>query len=260
MHPSAQFFSKFNFRPAMAGFIGVEREQFVTDLQGTIVPRSPDYIRRIGGLNGEISGKKFDFGYELSACQIESKVGPCRTGELHATLCECDDVLSGIDRELGLRRNNLEVAPENMPLDVFPDPTGRYQTITERMPREVLSAACRVAATHIHIGMPDIESAIAAYNRAIPHTRDLVTMGDGSKGQRMALYPVMAKRFWPEPITSKEAFHAQAQEFGFEEDPRSCWTLIRISIHGTLEFRMFGATKSIDKIVEWASICHGLCT
>jgi ribosomal protein S18 acetylase RimI-like enzyme len=46
---------------------------------------------------------------------------------------------------------------------------------------------------------------------------------------------------------------------GFDKDPRKCWTLIRISKNGTIEFRMFGATPSLERIVGWAKLCHDLC-
>lgn len=260
MNEREQFFTRFNFRESGAGLVGVEREQFTIDPTTMhIVPGSNRYLDYFRTFNPPMDETIFRFGYELSACQLESKIGPCCLCDLGACLNECEDFLVVADSMVDLTRINIELAPENMPLDIYPDPTGRYQVITKSMPREVLSAACRVAATHVHIGMPSLEKAIEVYNRVIPHTDELIAMGDGSSGERMNLYKVMASRFQPMPIDSPEEFYRQACAYNFVHDPRTCWTMIRISVHGTIEFRMFGATESIDQVVGWAFACHSLC-
>jgi len=261
MSDGKKFFEQFRFDQSRTGYVGVEREQFVLDpLVGKIVPHVPRYLSCISSLNGMIDTSRFNFGYELSACQLESKIGPCRLGEVRARLDECEAILSKVDSRVSMIRVNTELAPEDMPLDVYPDPTGRYQIITRSMPPEVLSAACRVAATHIHIGMPDLDTAIRAHDRAIAHVEELIKMGDGSAGKRMALYKVMAKRYLPEFIGSPDGLYLQAAAHNFLNDPRSCWTMVRVSIHGTVEFRMFGATDSHDKITDWVNRCHEICS
>ena len=175
-------------------------------------------------------------------------------------LKESEDFLCLVDRRLNTYRRHVELASEDMPFDIYPDPTGRYQRITANMPAEILHAACRVAATHIHVGMPDLATAVRVYNNVVTHTDELIMSGDGSSGKRMKLYSIMAPRYRPEPLASESEFYERACTHGFVNDPRTCWTLIRISIHGTIEFRMFGATDSIDRIVGWALRCHELCT
>ncbi len=258
MFDKKMFISKFLFSPKKAGLVGVEREQFVCDSSGCeILPLSSAYLQQLAPINA--AGGPFGFGYELSACQLESRAGPCPIDDLASTLCRCEETLVRADASLGLSRRNIEVAPSTIPLQIFNDPTGRYQEITKNMPEGVLSAACRVAGTHVHVGMPDIDTALLVYNRVIRHSKDLVKLGDGSCGERMSLYKVMAPRMEPENINSIDQFYAQAVEHGFADNPRSCWTLIRISIHGTIEFRMFGATDSIPKITRWAEVCISLC-
>lgn len=255
-----KFFAQFAFNQSGAGLVGVEREQFIIS-PGTksVVPLALQYLQRIRSLKKSLRHSKFSFGYELSACQLESKIGPCQLHKIGDWLRRCEAFLQQIDMFLALSRADIEVAPEEMPLDIYPDPTGRYQVITQNMPRNVLSAACRVAATHIHVGMPNLLTAIETYNKVIDYTDDLMLCGDSSSGRRMSLYSVMANHYRPEPIASADEFFRQAQLFKYDQDPRKCWTLVRISIHGTLEFRMFGATSSIDRIVEWAARCHRLC-
>jgi len=260
MTDKGKFFAKFKFDQSKIGFVGIEREQFTLDRETQlIIPVVHRYLGHIQSLDSVINQNRFQFGYELSACQLESKIGPCPLNEIGGWLRESDRILELIDNKLGCSRMHIELAPENMPLDIYPDPTGRYQKITKNMSREILLAACRVAGTHIHVGMLNMKTAISVYNKVIAHADELIKMGDLSLGKRMELYRVMAPRYYPKPIASADELYQQACAFGFVDDPRKCWTLTRISVHGTIEFRMFDATKSIDQIVEWASHCHKLC-
>lgn len=253
-----EFLQKFKFSRKRAGFVGVEREQFTIDpTTHNIIPASQRYLEYLHGRND--GSDLINFGYELSACQLETKIGPCALSDLGTLLYEAERYLERVDEVLGVTRTNLEVAPPHMPLDIYPDPTGRYQVITQHMPQDILSAACRVAATHIHVGMPDLDTAIVVYNRVIAKISKFIVLAGPSNALRVELYRLMAKRYMPEPILSKEDFFAQAQTHGFDKDPRSCWSFIRISVHGTLEFRMFGATEELSQICDWAQSCHDAC-
>lgn len=256
MKHKPSFLDRFTFDPTKRGFVGVEREQFLVGKDGRILAAAPQFLQALETIERPALVQT---GFELSACQIESKIGPCGIAELRTHLISAERYLEAADQKLGIARINLEVAPEDMPLTVFPDPSGRYQAITASMPTPILRAACRVAATHIHVGVSNIDHAIQAYNRAINSTSILMDLGDHSNGARIALYKTMAPKWEPKPFASPEDFSSRAEEIGYAHDPRSCWTVIRISKHGTVEFRMFGATSSIDKIVHWATICKGLC-
>lgn len=239
----------FNFDQSKTMFVGVEREFFTIDSQGSIVPKAKLVLENANG----------SFGYELSACQVESRIGPCRLASLMAKLVEVDESLAVYFKLAGLNCGTYEVAPADIPLDVYPDPSRRYQEMVKRMPRETLLAACRVIGTHIHIGMPDHETALKVYNRVIEKCSMLCALGDGSSGERLKIYRTVAPDCDPRPYESWQEFHDYARAKGFDQDPRKCWNLIRISKHGTIEFRMFGATSSLEKIVNWAKLCHDLC-
>ncbi len=264
-----KFLQLFKFCPKRSLFVGVERECLLCNNSGKIVPiaskvleslKKPKLIRFSFG-----SGEEFEwylpkcFGYELSACQLESRVGPCTLACLMRKLQKLEQILKESERELKFRRSFNEVGPANMPLDVFPDPTGRYQEITKNMPKHILLAACRVIATHVHIGMPDHATALRVYNEVIKYLPILCRSGDKSNGQRLAIYKVMAPDYEPPFYESWEQFYREAVEKNFVTDPRKCWHLIRLSVHGTIEFRMFGATSDLDEIVDWATACHHLC-
>lgn len=260
-----QFKDLFSYNKNKVSHVGIERECFVCDRTGKIVPYAHKVLSGLeNGVEDGWSGcivqpEKGAFGYELSASQIESRVGPCILGDLGYHLQHRDRELRIALRYYGLSALHTEVGPEDMPLDVYPDPTGRYQEITKDMPREILSAACRVIGTHVHVGMQDHDMALRVYNHVIRHYIELCKMGDGSFGKRLTIYKQMAPNFEPKPYLSWDEYYQTAVAKGFAEDPRKCWTLVRISVHGTIEFRMFGATDSIDRIVEWATRCHSLC-
>lgn len=267
-----QFKSRFTYDANKAGYVGVERECFVTDL-GEIVPRAHEVLSGLEKgiqvhpwhphwaiqMSSFIRNRDGAFGYELSACQIETRVGPCELGMLKTRLQDRDYELKRALSYYGLSSLHTEVGPEDMPLDVYPDQTGRYQEITKNMPREVLLAACRVIGTHVHVGMPDYETALRVYNYVVEHYNELCEIGNGSFGERLAIYRQMAPDFEPKPYASWNEYYQTALAKGFAEDPRKCWTLIRISVHGTIEFRMFGATSSLARIVSWATHCSELC-
>ena len=270
----------FKYDQSKIGYVGIERECFISEWgSGTvgIVPKAYEILSRIKagtvrptGSSGADAwsgpGREYtthevkpdEFGYELSACQIETRIGPCELADVHSELTVVDVHLRCL---LGYDYSPLhtEVGPANMPLDVYPDPTGRYQKITAHMPREVLLAACRVIGTHVHVGMKDHETALRVYNYTTRYFTDLCEIGNGSFGERLAIYRQMAPEYEPKPYKDWEAYYQVASAKGFADDPRKCWTLIRISTHGTIEFRMFGATDSIQRIVGWVQYCHALC-
>jgi gamma-glutamyl:cysteine ligase YbdK (ATP-grasp superfamily) len=253
MDKCGAFSSLFSFDRTKALFIGMERECFLAR-KGVIVPEAYRMLKYLGDGSG-----KGSFGYELSACQFEDRVGPCLIDHLGREIEKNETVLAVAEKGLELERLFCEVAPVDMPLDVYPDPTGRYRSITEKMSKEILLAACRVAGIHFHVGMPDQETALRVYNQVIGYHGELCTDGDRSRGERLSLYGMMAKSSAPVAYRDWFSFYEYAEESGFADDPRRCWHLIRISIHGTIEFRMFGSTADRLLIDRWARKCHGLC-
>lgn len=240
----------FSYDPEKALMIGVERECFLTQ-SGNIVPIAPQVLA--------ILPHDGRFGYELSACQLEERIGPCHLINVPTALAANEIEIRTAETQLGFSRRYVEIAPDNMPLDVFPDPTGRYQIITANMPREVLLAACQVAATHIHVGMPDHNTALRVYNQVIGHIDYLCALSNHSVNRRLAIYKKMAPDYLPQHYSSWQDYYVEAITKGFAQDPRKCWHLIRLSVHGTIEFRMFDTTADLNRIVSWAGMCRELC-
>ncbi len=160
---------------------------------------------------------------------------------------------------MGLGCAFFEVADKDMPLDVYP--VERYLRIAGSLPTNVLQAACWITGTHIHIGMPDPETAINIYNNIVSsgEVDNLCAMGDKSCGERLSLYKLMQSEPSPDIYPDGwKSFYNHSISDEFTEDPRKNWKLIRISPHGTIEFRMFGATDSLSEIYNWAKACHSL--
>ncbi len=246
-----KFLNRFNFRPQGEMLVGIERECFLTNLSGKIIPISVEVLEELG------KGERF--AHDLPKCQLEDRVGPVVLKQVRNELEFNERRIKEAEQKLGFKRSFVEVGPLDTPIDVSPDSTGRYQEIEKSLPKETLLSACRVIGTHVHIGMPSHEIALMVYNHVIKFTDQLCALGDGSNGERFKIYKQMAPDFNPPYYNSWRSFYQEALSKGFIKDPRSCWHLVRLSIHGTIEFRMFGATPDIHKVYSWAEKCWSLC-
>lgn len=252
--PLQLFVEKFRFNEALVGHVGVEREVFLcSSTSGQITPQA-GRVYRLLERSGRFPG---DFSPELSACQVEFRTKPVRLSELESQLTERGNHLRVVCGTIGLQPMYLEVAGPDMTTEVYPDE--RYLTIAKKLSPEVLSAACRVTGTHVHIGMPDFNTALRVYNRVIAHTEELIELGDDSSGERLRLYRMVAPNCDPTPVASVESLYERAIREDFAENVRNWWSLIRITRYGTIEFRMFGNTSSIARVCTWAKRCHELC-
>lgn len=268
-----KFIALFNFTPQNSLCVGVERECHLTDLAGNIVPWAPQVL---DWMWSRLNGRGHCYGYELSACQFEDKfAGPVPMDQVRNQLLINEAEIKVAEQALGFRRVFHGVAPEEMPLDVYPDE--RYLRITQTMPRAVLLAACRVAGVHVHIGMPDPETALRVYNQVIEKLDYLYEIGFTDTGDRLGLYREVvssgvakSQRILlfekhlttaptPPPYAGWQEFYERGRREGFDSDPRRLWDFIRLSHHGSIEFRVFDTTEDIDQIVRWAQICHDLC-
>jgi gamma-glutamyl:cysteine ligase YbdK (ATP-grasp superfamily) len=244
------FLNLFQFNQDRQFFIGCEREFFVANEKGVIGPWAKKVL--------DVLPTNI-FGYELSACQAEAHIGPIVFDEFMSELIRINQIIKSGLEPIGFQALFNTIGPDDIPLDVFPDPTGRYQRITKNMPREILKAACIITGTHIHVGMPDHETALKVYNYVVDHVHELCNMADLNNGKRMDIYRIMANDFIPKHYTDWTDLYEQYLQLGYDKDPRKCWTLIRISVHGTIEFRMFDNTSDIVQINSWAENCLRIC-
>lgn len=242
------FFSKFNFNPALRGCVGVENEFYLLGEQREPQPAAPAFL-------GAIHDTAWT--YELGACQAEFRTPPCADdAQLESALITGFNAGRSVAEQLSLQLVACEVGPPGMTLEVYPDE--RYERIVQTMPQAVLESACRVAGLHIHIGVRDMEEAIEVYNRLVAHTQTFLQLGDHSGGERLRLFKNLYHDLMPSPYASPNDFHLDAVRNGFDQDIRRCWRWIRISRHGTVEVRAFGATDNIREILSWARLIRSL--
>lgn len=258
------FMSLFRFYPERTLNVGLERETYLTR-GGKIVPLATQVLDWLWSrYNGSGQAR---FTYELSGCQLEDRLfrPAVDLADAKLLLLENEAEIVAAEKVLDFQRLFCEVAPTDVPLNHYP--AKRYDIIVEKMPRPALTAACRVAGTHIHIGMPDHQTALRIYNKAITHFDELCKLGDHSNGERLKLFQdnLMTPDFSPVKTIKPPYYHSwedyynQAVANGFTGDPRRHWAMIRLSKNGTIEFRMFGSTASIDEIMGWTKICLDLC-
>ncbi len=238
----SEFLGQFHFRPELAGAHGIEREFFLMENGSTPVPRAAEFLDLIADPA---------WTYELSACQAEHRTkAHLDQDQLYLDLQTATRRGEQVAADLRLRLVAMEVAPYDMPLDVYPR-DDRYQELAKTLPTEVLRAAMRVAGVHIHRGVRDMDEAIRIHNLVAQRINRFQRMGDHSQGERLRLYELMAKTPDPPLYRSAEHFCEVAHAQGFADKPRSCYHWVRISPHGTVELRMFGMTPSAREILGW---------
>jgi len=238
------FLEKFDFREDGRGLLGVEVEYFLAKPKPPFCP-APAAYEFLLGMEGS-------WGYELSACQVEHHTRP--TASLSVLLQELQQGLAeGKSRAeaIGLRLCPVEVAPEDMDLSVYTQDE-RYRELGGKLPIDILRAASQVAGTHIHFGVGSIEEAIRVHNALAEHTDEFLRMGDHSEGERIRLYRMMAPACTSTPFQSPQHFCDEMRDRGFRDNPRNCWTFVRISIHGTVEVRAFGIPRDPSETIVWA--------
>jgi len=130
--------------------------------------------------------------------------------------------------------------------------------------------------------MPDHQTALQVYNQVTRFFPMLCQLGCVYFDGRLEQYQMVVDKMSGIPIKQSnrinlflkhltngvncppvyknwEEFYKRALKEDFVLDPRRLWDFIRISVHGTVEFRMFDSTGDLDLIVVWASLCQSLC-
>lgn len=253
--PLAEFMGRFVFDPANAWKVGVERELFIKDrASGLVVPRAPQLLSAIWKRHPRLAQS---FGYELSACQLETRTPPVGLEALMASLQERERVIAEVLADFGCIPEYDGVGPETMSVQTYPD--SRYDRIVSNNPPTRILAACRIIGTHGHIGMKDAESALRVYNHVVQNLHSLRMTADKTDGARRAIYREVVADPTPVIFRSWADFHAHAIEHGYAENPRDNWAEVRITRYGTIEFRLFDGTSSTWQIVSWLRECSALC-
>ncbi len=134
--------------------IGIEEELFLVDpVTGRQANSSAAVIRRLPAGDGSGHAEP-----ELHACQVELISGICTT------------VGQAVDQLQALRRRVLETGVGLIGSGTHPEATEGDAEVTDKARYEQIvellgdAAATPVAGLHVHVGMPDAETAIRAFN------------------------------------------------------------------------------------------------
>ncbi len=250
-----EFINKFKFNPQKRLWVGVEEERLIMQ-DGRSVPKAKEVL----------SGLSPAFTYELSAHQIEMRTMPTSSvDECCLELMRNRKVLQNRLTFMGLNSKAMPVAPQDMPLDIYPDP--RYsKVVAPSLSPERLSAACRIMGTHVHVGVVNIQEALLVNNALVNNLSRLIQVSGKENFERLRLYSVVVQtRHIPKEYEGVAEFISAAQirtETGqvVYRDPKDDWGLVRVSRHGTVEVRLFPATEDLLKVRTRITLVKDIAT
>lgn len=146
--------SQFGIEPPFS--LGVEEELLLVGADNQLADRSTHVVREADPPRGDVDR-------ELFKAMVESR------SEISTTVREAIAVLRGIRRELvasGARIMGVGVHPDASPGEGTVHQTPRYAPIEESLQGILRTPIC---GQHIHVGMPDMETAVRAYNGIRTH-------------------------------------------------------------------------------------------
>ena len=251
--------------PAGATF-GVEEEFHLVDPATYRLTRSPALAAAV--LQGE-SGPHLHA--EITTTQLESATGICRTlDELRAELVTTRAEAAGAAARAGVRI----LASSTHPFDSWQQqditPAPRYEAMVTRWAG--LAQQQDIVGCHVHVGVPDLATAVAIMDRARPYLAVLLAMTGSSPfhdgvDTGHESYRTMWWSRWPttgppEYLGSAERFRAVVDGMvasGVIADSSHLYWDLRPSSHlPTLEFRLADVCTEVDDVVLHAALARSL--
>jgi carboxylate-amine ligase len=240
--------------------VGVEEELFLVDpVTGHQANASTAVQERLGPVRGTVER-------ELHACQVELITDVCQSAGEAAT------ALAGMRRAVlatgaGLLGSGTHPAAMEGEADITDKE--RYERIRDLLGDAV---ATPVAGLHIHIGMPDAETAIRAFNGLRRHLPLLQALGANSpyrhgRDTGLASAREVTIRGWPRsgvPRAMRDYadFSAMARLLARAADvPDYTWFWWKLRPHprlGTVEIRALDTQRSVDETAALVALAHCL--
>ena len=248
------------FGSGSAFSLGVEEELFLVDRPtGAQVNASGAVLERLGPVDGRVER-------ELHACQVELITDVCRTAG------QATGTLGGLRRAVlatgaGLLGSGTHPAAQEGDAEVTDKE--RYERI-----RDLLgdAAATPVGGLHVHVGMPDAETAIRAFNGLRHHLPLLQALAANSpfrhgRDTGLASAREVTLRAWPrtgvpramrdfEDFCTSSALLARAADV-----PDYTWFWWQLRPHprlGTVEIRALDAQASLEDLAALVALAHCL--
>jgi carboxylate-amine ligase len=256
--PEATIESAFGSREPFS--VGVEEELFLVDpVTGRQVNASAAVQARLGAVEGTVER-------ELHACQVELITDVC------ASAGEAADMLAGLRRAVlaagaGLLGSGTHPSAREGEAEITDKQ--RYERIRELLGDAV---ATPVGGLHIHIGMPDAETAICAFNGLRRHLPLLQALGANSPYRHghdtgLASSREVTVRGWPRSGVPRAMhdfadFEAATRVLARAADvPDYTWFWWKLRPHprlGTVEVRALDAQASVRDDAGLVALTHCL--
>ncbi len=240
--------------------LGVEEELFLVDpVSGAQVNSSAAVIERLGPHAGTVER-------ELHACQVELITDVCRT------VAEAVGTLAGLRRAVGATGAGLLGAGTH-PLagegEAEITDKERYERIRELLGDAV---ATPVSGLHVHVGMPDAQTAVDAFNGLRRHLPLLQALGANSpfrhgRDTGLASAREVTMRGWPRSgvpraLRDFDDFSTTAALLARAADvPDYTWFWWKLRPHprlGTVEIRALDTQASLDDLAGLVALVHCL--
>jgi carboxylate-amine ligase len=240
--------------------VGVEEELFLVDpVTGRQTNASAAVQKRLGPLDGQVER-------ELHACQVELITDVCSTaGEAVETLGS-------------LRRAVIETGAGLIGSGTHPSATEGQSEITDKERYERIrdllgdAVATPVAGLHIHVGMPDAETAIKVFNGMRHHLPLLQALAANSpfrhgRDTGLASAREVTIRGWPRSgvpraMRDYEDFQAMTQLLAKAADvPDYTWFWWKMRPHprlGTVEIRALDVQCTLQDLAGLVALVHCL--
>jgi carboxylate-amine ligase len=252
--------------PPAGTTFGVEEEFHLVDPVTYRLTRSPALAQAV---MRQESGPHLHA--EITTTQVESATGVCTSlSQVRAELVTTRAEAAGAAARAGVRILAASTHPFDswQQQDITPAP--RYQAMVERWAG--LAQQQDICGCHVHVGVPDLETAVAVMDRARPYLPVLLAMTGSSPfhdgvdtGHHS--YRTMWWSRWPttgppEYFGSAERFHeviAGMVTSGVIADSSHLYWDVRPSSHlPTLEFRLADVCTEVDDVVLHAALVRSL--
>ena len=254
-------------RPAPAGAtFGVEEEFHLVDPDSYRLTRSPALATAV--LRGEVGPHLHA---EITTTQLEAVTGICTDlAQLRAELVTTRAEAAGAAARAGVRI----LASSTHPFDSWQQqditPAPRYQAMVDRWAG--LATQQDICGCHVHVGVPDLDTAVAVMDRAGPYLPVLLAMTgsspfhDGVDTGHSSYRTVWWSRW---PTTGTPEYFGSAERFqevvegmvasGVIADASHLYWDLRPSSHlPTLEFRLADVCTEVDDVVLHAALARSL--
>lgn len=241
--------------------LGIEEELLLVD-EETLRPANvaSDIVARVKPTRGAVTNDLYEALIECSTPVVDC----APDGIVH--LAETRDAL----RDAGAAFIGGGLHPDAKFGEVEHVPLERYETIHEEM--RGLVTRTPTAAVHVHVGMPDPETAIAVYNALRAHLPLLQALAahspywhgqdSGLASARAVTFRAFPRSTIPPPFTCWDEYEELVRwcELAAEvPDYTYLWWDIRPSPHlGTVEVRAMDAQARLESVGGLAALVHAL--